>query len=60
MQERAAQDARQQQQDFDSYVLEVAGSGTSSADQLTKLTQRRDEGVIIEQELQSRKAKVMA
>ena len=60
MQERAAQDARQQQQEFDTYVQEVAGSGANPADQLTKLAQLRDEGVITEQEFQAQKAKVMA
>ena len=37
MQERASQDARQQQQEFDTYVQEVAGSDANPADQLTKL-----------------------
>ena len=60
MQERAAQDARQQQQEFDTYVQEVAGSDANSADQLAKLAQLRDEGVITEQEFQAQKAKVMA
>lgn len=60
MQERAAQDTRQQQQEFDTYVQEVAGSGASPADQLTKLAQLRDEGVITDQEFQAQKAKVMA
>ena len=60
MQERAAQDARQQQQEFDTYVQDVAGSEASPADQLTKLAQLRDEGVITEQEFQAQKAKVMA
>ena len=60
MQERASQDARQQQQEFDTYVQEVAGSDANPADQLTKLAQLRDEGVITEQEFQAQKAKVMA
>ncbi len=60
MQERAAQNARQQQQEFDTYVQEVAGSEANPADQLTKLAQLRDEGVITEQEFQAQKAKVMA
>ena len=60
MQERASQDARQQQQEFDTYVQEVAGSEANPADQLTKLAQLRDEGVLTEQEFQAQKAKVMA
>ena len=60
MQERASHDARQQRQEFDTYVQDVAGSGNNPADQLTKLAQLRDEGVITEQEFQAQKAKVMA
>ncbi len=60
MQERASQDARQQKQEFDAYVQEVAGSEANPADQLTKLVQLREEGVITEQEFQAQKAKVMA
>ena len=60
MQERAAQNPRQQQQEFDTYVQEVAGSEANPADQLTRLAQLRDEGVITEQEFQAQKAKVMA
>lgn len=60
MQERASQDARRQQQEFDAYVQEVAGSEANPADQLTKLAQLRDEGVLTDQEFQDQKAKVMA
>ena len=56
MQERAAGDTRQQQQEFDTYVRDVAGSGTSSADELAKLAQLRDQGVITEEEFQVQKA----
>jgi hypothetical protein len=60
MQERASQDARKQQQEFDTYVQEVAGPGPNPADQLTKLAQLRDEGVITKQEFQAQKANAMA
>jgi hypothetical protein len=60
MQERAARDAGQQQQAFDTYVQEVAGSETNSADQLAKLAQLRGQGVISEQEFQAQKAKALA
>jgi hypothetical protein len=60
MQERAARGAQQQQQEFDSYVQEVAGSETNSADQLAKLAQLREQGVITEQEFQAQKAKALA
>ena len=59
MQDRAARDARQQQQEFDSYVQDVAASGTSSADEVAKLAQLRDEGVITEPEFEAQKAKVL-
>jgi Short C-terminal domain/Phospholipase_D-nuclease N-terminal len=60
MQERAAGDARQQQQEFDTYVRDVAGSGTSSADELAKLAQLRDQGVVTEEEFQAQKAKALS
>lgn len=59
MQDRAARDARQQQQEFDSYVQDVAGSGTSSADEVAKLAQLRDGGVITEPEFEAQKAKAL-
>jgi hypothetical protein len=59
MQERAVQDARQQDQDFRAYVQDAAGSG-SSADQLTKLADLRDRGVITAEEFEQQKAKVLA
>jgi hypothetical protein len=60
MQERAAGDARQQQQEFDTYVRDVAGSGTTSADELAKLAQLRDQGVVTEEEFQAQKAKALS
>ena len=47
MSERAAQQARQQDQEFRSYVQEAAAdSPASTADQLAKLADLRDRGVI--------------
>lgn len=60
MQDRTARDAQQQQQEFDTYVRDVAGSGTSSADQLERLAQLRDQGVITDQEFEAQKAKALA
>src|SRR5499427_6409179 len=51
MQERAAQDARQQEKDFRAYVQEAASSGTP-ADQLAKLADLRDKGVISAEEFE--------
>jgi len=59
MQERAVQDARQQDQDFRAYVQDAAGSG-STADQLSKLADLRDRGVITADEFEREKAKVLA
>jgi membrane protein implicated in regulation of membrane protease activity len=59
MQERARQDARQQDQEFRAYVKDAAGSG-SSADQLAKLADLRDRGVISAEEFEREKAKVLA
>ena len=59
MQERAMQDARQQDKEFRAYVQDAAGSG-SSADQLAKLADLRDRGVISAEEFEREKAKVLA
>jgi membrane protein implicated in regulation of membrane protease activity len=59
MQERARQDARQQDQEFRAYVKDAADSG-SSADQLAKLADLRDRGVISAEEFEREKAKVLA
>ena len=59
MQERAMQDARRQDQDFRAYVQDAASSGTP-ADQLAKLADLRDRGVISPEEFEREKAKVLA
>ena len=61
MNERAAQQARQQDQEFRSYVQEAAAdSPASMADQLAKLADLRDRGVISAGEFERQKAKVLA
>ena len=61
MNERAAQQARQQDQEFRSYVQEAAAdSPANTADQLAKLADLRDRGVISTQEFERQKAKVLA
>ena len=61
MQERAAQQAQQQDAEFRSYVQEAAtDSPASTADQLTKLADLRDRGVISAQDFEREKAKVLA
>jgi ABC-type multidrug transport system fused ATPase/permease subunit len=59
MHERAVQDARQQDSEFRAYVQDAAGSQTP-ADQLTKLADLRDRGVISAEEFERQKAKVLA
>jgi len=59
MQQRAQQEARQQDQQFRAYVQDAASSG-NTADQLAKLADLRDRGVITADEFEREKAKVLA
>jgi len=59
MQERAIQDRRQQDQQFRAYVQDAA-AGATPADQLAKLADLRDRGVISAEEFEREKAKVLA
>jgi ABC-type multidrug transport system fused ATPase/permease subunit len=59
MHEHAARDAQVQEQQFRQYVQEAAGS-QSSADQLAKLADLRDRGVITAEEFEREKAKILA
>ncbi|MDR0343249.1 MAG: SHOCT domain-containing protein [Nocardiopsaceae bacterium] len=59
MHERSAEQASQQEQAFRSYVQEAAGS-PSSADQLAKLADLRQHGVISPDEFEQEKRKVLA
>ena len=59
MQERTAREAQQQDQEWRAYAREVAGS-QSSADQLAKLADLRDRGVISAEEFEREKAKILA
>jgi hypothetical protein len=59
MHERMAQQAQQQDQQLRDYVQETAGS-QSPADQLTKLADLRDRGVITAEEFDREKAKILA
>ena len=57
MQERAIKDATQQKQAFDAQVREAAGSST--ADDLAKLADLKDKGVLTDAEFQAQKAKLL-
>ena len=59
MHERAVQQAQQQDQEFRAYVQDAAAS-ESSADQLAKLADLRDRGVITAQEFEQQKAKILS
>ena len=58
MHEHAVQQAQQQDQEFRAYVQDAAGS-QSSADQLGKLADLHDRGVISDEEFAREKAKVL-
>jgi predicted PurR-regulated permease PerM len=61
MHERAVQQAQQQDQQFRQYVQQAAASSpASTADQLTKLADLRDRGVISAEEFDREKAKILA
>jgi ABC-type multidrug transport system fused ATPase/permease subunit len=60
MAERSAKQVQAAQQDFDSYVRSVAGSGGSAADELERLADLRARGAISEEEFAQLKAKVLA
>ena len=59
MHERAAQQAQQQDQEVRRYIQQAAGE-PNSADQLAKLADLRDRGVITAEEFDREKAKVLA
>jgi ABC-type multidrug transport system fused ATPase/permease subunit len=60
MHERAAQQAAEQQKAFDQYVKQTAGSGDTSADQLSKLADLKAQGVLSDAEFDAQKAKILA
>ena len=59
MHEHAVRDAQVQEQQFRRYVQETAGSQTS-VEQLAKLADLRDRGVITAEEFEREKAKILA
>ena len=62
MQERALQDAANRESEFRGYVQSVAGAsgGGGAADEIAKLADLRDKGVISDAEFQAAKAKALA
>jgi len=59
MHERAEQAAQQQQQAFDDYVKQTAASG-NNVDQLAKLADLKQQGVITDAEFEAQKAKLLS
>jgi len=60
MAERDIADAQSQQAAFDAYVRQTAGSGGGTADELAKLADLRDRGVITAAEFDQQKAALLA
>jgi len=60
MSERDVQRAQQQQDQFNAYVREAAGSGSNSADELSKLADLKAKGVITDAEFEQQKAKILS
>jgi len=60
MHERSAKQMAQQQEQFDSYVRQTAGTTNNVADQLTKLSELKTQGVISDAEFNAQKARLLA
>ena len=60
MHDRQMQDAANQEQQFRTYVQQAASSSSSTADELTKLADLRDRGVITPEEFEQQKASLLA
>ena len=58
MHERAAAAAEQQQKAFNSYIKETAGT-SGTADELSKLAELKDKGVLTDAEFAEQKAKIL-
>jgi heme exporter protein D len=59
MADRDIQDAQAREEQFRSYVQQTAGTGGGTADELTKLVQLKDQGVITDAEFAQQKAKLL-
>jgi type VI protein secretion system component VasK len=60
MHQREARQAQASEDAFRSYVQQTAGTGTSTAEELTKLGALRDQGVLTDAEFTAQKAKILA
>jgi hypothetical protein len=59
MQERSMQQAANMQQSQDKYIKSVAGSGGGTADELEKLSNLKNSGVLTDEEFAAQKAKLL-
>src|SRR5262245_50881515 len=59
MHQRAMQQAQQQEQQFRSYVQEAASSTSSPTDELAKLADLKERGVLTDAEFQRQKAAIL-
>ncbi len=59
MHERSVKQAQAQQQAFQNYVRETAGTGNSTTDELARLATLRDQGKITEADFEKGKAKIL-
>jgi hypothetical protein len=60
MTRRSIEDQQAHQEAFNAYVRDAAGTSGSSADELVKLADLRDKGVINDAEFAAQKAKLLA
>ena len=60
MARRDVETAQAMEQAQKDYIRNVAGSGGGTADELHKLSELKDKGVLTEQEFQAQKAKLLA
>jgi hypothetical protein len=60
MQERAISDAQQQDAQFRQYVQDAAGTSANPADEIARLADLRDRGVISDAEFEQAKAKALS
>lgn len=60
MSEHAVQRAQAQEAAARSYIQQVAGAGSSPADQIAKAAELREKGLITDEEFQALKAKALA
>lgn len=60
MQERSIRDASQREHEFRTYVQETAGSSSSAADEIARLSELHAQGVLTDAEFQQAKGRALA